>query len=276
MKKSSILLLALLFLFSCKHAGNVSTAQEQKKSDPLIEKSLLPNNAETSLGESIYNEILKKYKQQAVSQEFETYLTELSTHLGSVTHRTDLKYQIVLLDTKETFAYGLPGGKIVLASGILKIIKNESEFANWIADQMAHIAKQHLVKSLMKNSDYAKMLSEGTIDTQISKQGYLTLSEIGFNVADINEADRLAPAYAIHFGYDHNGLSNLLEQLRLNMSKSGYGKTDQSFDMISHRTSMNQIFVRALNDTDKSQFPKINDRFAAMMKKIKPTPVKKK
>lgn len=276
MKKSSILLLSLSFLFSCKHAGNVSTAREQKKSDPLIEKNLLSVNSETSLGETVYSEILKKYKQLAISQEFETYLTEVATHIGSVSHRTDLKYEIVLLDTKETFAYGLPGGKIVLGAGILKIIKNESEFANWIANQIAHIAKQHLIKSLMKNSDYAKILTEGTIDSQITKQGYLTLSEIGFNVTDINEADRLAPAYAIHFGYDHKALANLLEQLRLHMSKNGYGKTDQSFDMISHRTSMNQIFVRSLEATDKTQFPKIQDRFADMMKKIKPTPAKKK
>ncbi|MEZ4846084.1 MAG: M48 family metalloprotease [Bdellovibrionota bacterium] len=259
-------------LVSCanhKAPNSPATGEKMVKMDPNFE--FLPANVETALGEAIHIRILKTYKNLDVSEEFKTYANEITKKVGENSHRSQLKYEVSYLDTKEILAFGLPGGKVLLSKGYLDIVRNESEFANLIANQVAHIANQHLIHDLFKDAEHAKYLEKGEVTERATQQAVFILFELGFTTAFINTADRLAPTYAMHIGYDINGLLNLLERVNESMSKSGkYGKSDLTFNMISHRTSMNKVFVKSLEAKDRSGFPKSEDRFAMMFKKSNP------
>ncbi len=271
-----ILALSLGFV-SCAHHSAPAPVANASKNGKEIEATIefLPQQVETALGEAIYGRILRNYKRLEISDEFKTYANDIAKKIGENSHRTNLNYETIILDSKETIAVGLPGGKVLISKGFLDLIKNESEFANLISNQIAHIARQHLVHDLMKDVEYSKELNTGEISERAIRQAVFILFDLGFVVNMTNSADRLAPTYAMHVGYATNGLQTLLESLKQSMDKKQtYGKADQSFDMINHRVSMNSVFAKSLDSTDKSGFPKAEDRFAAMIKKIKP--IKKK
>jgi predicted Zn-dependent protease len=277
MKLFSTILLALA-LVSCAHHKAPSNPATGEKMPSKIESNFefLPIEIETNLGEALHIRILRTYKSLDVSEEFKTYANDITKKIGENSHRTKLNYQVSFLDSKDLIALGLPGGKVLISKGYLDLIKNESEFANLIGNQIAHIAKQHLIHDLFKDAEYAKYFSKGEVTERAQQQAIFILFELGFVTEMVNTADRLAPIYAMHVGYDTTGLLSLLERVNESMSKAGkYGKSDLSFNMINHRTSMNKVFVKSLEGKDKSGFPKAEDRYQSMIKKIKPV-IKKK
>lgn len=272
------LILALSFtLVSCAQKPSPKSASYAEKPKNKIEETVefLPPQVETALGEAIYSRMMRTQKKLEVSEEFQAYLNEVSKKIGENTHRPKLNYETIILDSKEVVAFGLPGGRVLISKGYLDLVKTESELANLIANQQAHIARQHLIHDLMMNAEFAQALNKADVTTRVIQQSIFILTEQGFVVQMINSADRLAPTYAMHVGYSTDGLLNLLISLKnAYEKKGGYGKTDQTFDMINHRVSMNRVYTKNLETTDKSGFPKSEDRFMAMIKKIKP--VKKK
>lgn len=261
-----------LWLVSCAHPQKISTPKDPSKStDSLVDPNLIPSVTEQRVGEAIATEVLKKYKKLDVSEEFQNYANDIAQNVGKHSHRTDVKYNVFFLDSKDAIALGLPGGKILISKGFLNLIQTESEFASLIGNQIAHIAKQHLVKNLMKNSDYAQSFQTGSISERLIQQSMIELFALGYDINFINEADRLGSTYAMHCGYDIRAFQGLLQKLLKQYEKKrAYGFTDQTFDMMNHRTSMNQVFIQSLEKTDRSSFPKFEDRFATMIKKIKP------
>lgn len=277
MRLFSAFLLAFLLTSCASHKTPTSPATGEQMTKMNANFEFLPAAFEATLGEALQVRVLKTHKMLAVSEEFKAYANDIAKKVGENSHRAKLTYEVVFLDTKEIVAYGLPGGKILISKGYLDFVKTESEFANLISNQIAHIANQHLIHDLFKDAEYAKSLEKNEITDRCTQQAIFILSELGFATAFINTADRLAPTYAMHVGYDVNGFLTLLERVNEYMLKnSKFGKTDLSFNMMSHRTSMNKVFVKSLEPKDKTGFPKAEDRFAAMIKKFKPVPAKKK
>ena len=277
MRFLSTVLLLTFALGSCAHQQqpvSVSKADSEKKEN-VLDENLVSANAEKALGEAMFGSLLRKQKFLEISDEFKTYTAEITKKLGENSNRPDITYEVFFLDSKEFLTGGFPGGKIVISKAFLTTIKTESQFANLIANQIAHIAKQHLIKNILRDSEYAAALKAETVTERMQQQAAFVLFDMGFDVDMINEADRLAPTYAMHVGYDINGLRSLLIAVQEMMSKTKYGNTDYNYNWMSHRTSMNGVFVKGLEKFDKSGFPKAEDRFAAMMKKIKPVKKKK-
>lgn len=274
-------LAAILFSFgliSCVHKQQPATPAKavEQKTNSLMDADLVSSNAEKALGETIFTDFLHKYKLLEVSDDFKTYASDITKKIAENSHRPQVAYEVFFVDSKEFIAAGLPGGKILISKSFLNVIKTESEFANLIANQIAHIAKQHLLKNILKDSDYAAALKTETVNKRMQQQATFVLFELGFDIDMVNEADRLAPTYAMHVGYDTASLLSLLKSVQNVMVKTNtYGKTEYSYNLMTHRTSMNGVFVRGLEKMDRSGFPKAEDRFAAMMKKIKPAKKKK-
>lgn len=265
-----IFLLFMVSLTACTHKKASEPKDAQKKE---IERNIefVPQQIEVALGESIYYRLFRTQKKLEVSEEFGAYANEIAKKMAPSSHRPELNYQVYFIDSKDLFAYGLPGGKILISKGLLNLVKNESEFANLIANQMAHIAKQHLVHDLFKDYEYAKALKDGNITERVVSQAEFILIDIGYVESMVNSADRLAPVYAMHAGYSTDGLLTLLQSAKADMQKSSkYGKNVFNFNMINHRESMNSVFAKSMESKDKSGFTKADDRFATMIKKIKP------
>ncbi|PWB23659.1 M48 family metallopeptidase [Flavobacterium sp. HTF] len=78
-----------------------------------------------------------------VGSRIKTAAEKYLTYLGQSQYLKDYRWEYKLVDNKEVNAWCLPGGKIVVYSGILPITQNESGLATVMGHEVSHALANH-------------------------------------------------------------------------------------------------------------------------------------
>ncbi|MAV48752.1 MAG: peptidase M48 [Pelagibacteraceae bacterium] len=180
----------------------------------------------------------------------------------------NFKWEYILVDNDKTLnAWCMPGGKIAVYTGILKVTKNEDGLANVMGHEIAHAVAKHSVE----RASAAMALNLGTAVIDIFTGGVIsrTRNTVGQNTGvDIlkvgifnpftrsqeSEADYLGLAFSSLTGY------NLYEGAELwkRMEKETGTKIPQFLS--THPSPKNRIRqIRNWIPQIRSQFPKIKN-----------------
>ena len=143
----------------------------------------------------------------------------------------------------------MPGGKIAIYSGILKVTKNKNGLAAVMGHEIAHAVAKHSVERasrgvlLQTSARVIDILSGGKLSKVNTATGMDTvglLAQVGimnpFNRKQETEADYLGMIFASMSGYDIRETVNLWER----MKDSNKGKEPPEF-MSTHPSSSNRI-----------------------------------
>ena len=163
------------------------------------------------------------------------YVNRVGRWLALHSDRPDLPWTFGVLDTETINAFALPGGWVVVSSGLLKRLGSESELAGVLAHEIAHVVKRHQVLAIQSSAKSEAWTSIGkdVAADQIGRRGGGALAQQGKNlaaglVADLikdgfflrpldrsmeEEADQLAVVIAARSGYDPYGLAAALSML---------------------------------------------------------------
>ena len=164
------------------------------------------------------------------------------------TENFDWEYTLVD-DDKMLNAWCMPGGKIAIYSGILKITKNEDGLANVMGHEIAHAVAKHSVERASRSV----LLKTGTSIIDIFTGGKISqvnratgmdtvglLSQIGimnpFSRTQESEADYLGMIFASLSGFDIRETKKLWER----MKENNKGKEPPEF-MSTHPSSSKRI-----------------------------------
>ncbi|MFT4835044.1 MAG: putative Zn-dependent protease, partial [Flavobacteriaceae bacterium] len=111
--------------------------------------------------------------------------------------RSNLKLH--LLDKDEINAFALPGGHLVIFSGLITACENSDELAGVIAHEVAHITENHVAKKLAKEIGFGVVTSiaGGTAGAEIIKEAARVLSSSAFDRAIEKDADIKAVDYLV-------------------------------------------------------------------------------
>jgi len=146
-------------------------------------------------------------------------------------------YHFLVVDWPQPNAHGLPGGYVIVTTGLLKLAKSEDDVAGVLAHEIAHVRRGHGVEivkrslcdqvhandglvgyarrevsrvtitSLVGQPELAAQLFDGAVG-----QWYATL-EKGYGKEDELEADSLSAHYNGVAGYDPSSLQSMLGRL---------------------------------------------------------------
>ena len=180
----------------------------------------------------------------------------------------NFKWEYILVDDDKTLnAWCMPGGKIAVYTGILKVTKNEDGLANVMGHEIAHAVAKHSVErasaTMVLNVGTAliDIFSGGTISRTRNTVGRNTgvdILQVGifnpFTRKQETEADYLGLAFASLTGY------NLYEGAELwkRMQKEMGGNIPQFLS--THPSPKNSIRqIRNWIPQIRSQFPKIKN-----------------
>jgi predicted Zn-dependent protease len=163
------------------------------------------------------------------------YVNRVGKWLTLHCDRPDLPWTFAVIDTETINAFAMPGGYVIISSGLLKRLSSESELAGVLGHEIAHVVKRHQVQAIQSaaKGDLAKSIGTDLAADRFARQGggYAAqeLKNWGTNLAaeliknglllrplDRSmeyDADQLGVVIATRAGYDPYGLVGALEML---------------------------------------------------------------
>ena len=203
----------------------------------------LGSSAKNILPSKLARKVGAAYIRQARSQmEFVddplllNYLNTLGNKLATVATANYPEHQdftFYLVNDPSINAFAIPGGHIVIHTGLILNSKNEQHLAATLAHEIAHITQNHTARSLEKSrynsaiSIASILLAAASRSTEaaqaaiIASQGGLLQQQLAYTRGFEREADNSAVRILYQAGYDPNALTDFLKILNKKQSLSG-------------------------------------------------------
>ena len=190
----------------------------EKVKNPLTGRTArvgLSSEQEETLGLQAYREVLSQSDVIQSGSEHDL-VTRVASRLATATGDAakDFKWHVSLVRSPEPNAFCLPGGKIVVYTGILPFTKNEAALAAVMGHEMAHAVARHgsqrvLRTSLAQTFLVGANMSMGDLDPQ-QRQAIMAALGAGaqygvllpFSRQHETEADELGLIYMARAAYD--------------------------------------------------------------------------
>jgi predicted Zn-dependent protease len=187
---------------------------------------------EVQLGNGITASVLGASK-LSTDQNLQRYVNRVGKWLAMHSDRPDLPWTFGVIDTETINAFAMPGGTILMSTGLVKRLTSESELAGALAHEIAHVVKKHQLAAIQSslNSDVMASIGKEAAGQAISRRGgdafgvksmaanagveavkngvFLRPLDRGMEY----EADRLGIVIAARSGYDPYGLVAVLQML---------------------------------------------------------------
>lgn len=194
----------------------------------------------------------KSYKQALSKSEVITNTTDarrvqnIGLKIAQVANRPDFKWEFKLVNNEAKNAFCLPGGKVVVYTGILEVAKNDAQLATVMAHEVAHALARHgaermssaMVQQGIQVIGNVVLASTAPEYTNVFNQAYGIGSQVGvmlpYGRLQENEADEIGIYLMAKAGYDINEALNFWK----NMSK-GKKQTNEFFS--THPSSSTRI-----------------------------------
>ncbi len=140
MMRSSVILRGILFLLipvflfiSCQTV-------------PITERRqfiLVPEGTELELGATTYRDVLSESRLSTDTKEVNR-IRSIGQRIAEVTGRGDYEWEFNLIEDDEVVnAFCLPGGKVAVYTGIMKLASTDAELATVIGHEIAHAIARH-------------------------------------------------------------------------------------------------------------------------------------
>lgn len=170
-----------------------------------------PKEQEIELGNTLYAQYMLSEK---VDSSGSVLLNEYARQMR---FPGDYPLKFTLVHSETINAFALPGGNIVVYSGILKDMKHEGQLAALLAHEVSHVVHRHSVKSMMRELAGSIVLNlvlgdagamAGTLASQA--EGFRGLS---YSRSLETEADLKGLEILINNNIDPQGMTDLLQHL---------------------------------------------------------------
>lgn len=132
--KQTILLVSTIFIL----AGCTSKSPYTNRSQMIFVSS----SEEMALGEKSYKEALSEAKVITNTKDAKRVKT-IGQKIAQVSQKNDFNWEFNLVEDEQANAFCLPGGKVVVYTGILKYAKNDDQLATVISHEISHALARH-------------------------------------------------------------------------------------------------------------------------------------
>ena len=227
----ALLITALLFQFcslvpltgrrqlSLVSDADMLTASFTQYDQFLKENKLSTNTAETNMvkgvGRRIQNAVVTYFARNNLSQDLNGFAWEFN-----------------LIESKEVNAWCMPGGKVVVYSGILPVTQNETGLAVVMGHEIAHAAAKHsnerMSQALLAQLGGQTLAMALQQQPEKTQQIWMGLFGVGVQVGAIlpysriqeSEADHLGLIFMAMAGYNPNGAIEFWQRMSQNAGGS--------------------------------------------------------
>lgn len=154
--------------------------------------------AEDKLGE-LYWDFFSKTGKVITEEDIVAPVDSIMSRICASNNIDKKSIQVHVIDMSEVNAFALPGRHIVVYTGLLMKVENESQLAGVLAHELAHQQEGHIMKRLIKEVGISVLLNAagGTNNGQVISETAKLLSSTAYDRSLEKRADLLAVDYMI-------------------------------------------------------------------------------
>lgn len=247
--KTTLLLLTLAVLF----VGCTSKTPYTNRSQLI----LLSQTQELALGEQTYKDTLDK--SNVITNTTQAKMVKnIGAKIAKVANKKDYEWEFNLVQSDEKNAFCLPGGKVVVYTGIFLVAQNEDQLATVISHEIAHALARHGAERMSQSMVAQGIQVVGTLVvgsqapqyTQAFNVAYGLGSQYGvlmpYGRMQESEADEIGVHLMKQAGYDLNEALKFWE----NMSK-GSSEGIEFFSTHPNSTTRIENIKRIIKELNK-------------------------
>jgi metalloendopeptidase OMA1, mitochondrial len=195
--------------------GVLLMVQTHKQTTPVTHRTQhvkLSEEQQTQLGDQQYEKTLQQDRARIISSGAGyAQVQRVAKRIEAVAGRDKPAFQwrVTLLQKDEANAYCLPGGKIVVYTGILPVTGNDAALATVLGHEVAHATAEHSAERIEREhlTKVAAAIIAGGV--AVTPRGYLrvtallgTADSLPFSRSQESEADHIGLVYMARAGYD--------------------------------------------------------------------------
>lgn len=168
-------------------------------------------------------------------------------------------YEIYILDSRSPNAFALPGGIIFVTSGLMNILKSESELVSVLLHEMGHVEKNHCIE-FVRFQLTAQKIGATTLGS-LSDMVYNIALKHSYSKTQEDEADSFAFRSLLKTTYDIFGASKAfgrLESEPIDQEKRKAHILLEYFQSHPHITLRREKYFQKAKNESKSSQNKIN------------------
>ena len=178
---------------------------------------LFSEEREIEIGKSLSSQVIQQVGLYN-DKELQIYVEKVGNSLADISHRTNLVYRFLVLDSPDVNAFALPGGYIFLNRGLMSYLTNEQELAAVLGHELGHVTARHSITKASKAQlfdilTYAVGTRVGsTVSNLTSMMSGVLLA--GYGREQELEADSLGAEYMSQVGYSSQGMLDTISILK--------------------------------------------------------------
>lgn len=139
-------------------------------------------------------------------------IEEIGNQLSSKSNNDQYKFKFHIVQNNDINAFALPGGNVVVYTGLLKKAESTEEVAGVLAHELQHVYKKHGMKRLIKSFGLQALGSVflGDFSGLINQAG-IQLTALKFDRDEEREADKLGIELMYESGINPKGMISFLK-----------------------------------------------------------------
>lgn len=172
----------------------------------------VPPEAERALGDAMAK-LVGQSGHPCAAPEMVELAQSLARHAGLDSEHLD----IAVLDDETVNAFALPGGHVVVFSGLLKKAQSPDEVAGVLAHELGHVVLRHHLRSALRSLGVGAVVSAVLGDTSglaaLLAAGSSQLLDLAFSREQEEAADAFGVELGAKAGFDPLAVGHLLERM---------------------------------------------------------------
>ena len=236
LKNIVLVMFSLVIIAGCMHKTPYTNRSQM---------IFMSQEEELALGEKSYEEALSTAKVITGTKDANR-VKAIGERIAKVANRSDFTWEFNLVEDKALNAFCLPGGKVVVYTGILTAARNDDQLATVISHEIAHALARHGAERMSSATVQQGIQTLGNVVLAVGAPSYQNVFNqaygIGSQVGVMLPYGRMQESEADEIGIYlmHKAGYNMQEALKFweNMSE---GKTDTNEFLSTHPSSSTRI-----------------------------------
>jgi Zn-dependent protease with chaperone function len=233
-----------LFLLALFFGGLVLLwTQKDRIADFIAGK--IPVEWEAKFGDQVFAQVASEGK-LLTNSVWDGPVSNITSRLLPIVEQSGYDFKFHIMDDTNFNAFAIPGGHVVINTGLLEASESAEEVAGVLAHELAHVTRRHSLRNIIKSAGLIITLQALLGDTSglfgIAAEGSRYLLQQKFSRDFEREADDTGWTYLVAANIDPRGMTRSFEKIRDMIAASDMAVMEGTLALANtHPTSQERI-----------------------------------